>query len=129
MDISIFITIIPPILTAVFAYLVARKRNIVSERLNKAKIDADIQSQALTIVKGVMNDMRDELRREIDMLRKENEVLKLSVKDNQDKIATLSNQLDASDQLIAVLKSEIITLQSTIKVYEEELTRLRKDKV
>ena len=129
MDISIFITIIPPILTAVFAYLVARKRNIVSERLNKAKIDADIQSQALTIVKGVMNDMRDELRREIDMLRKENEVLKLSVKDNQDKIATLSNQLDASDQLIAVLNSEIITLQSTIKVYEEELTRLRKDKV
>ena len=61
---GIIITIIPPILTAIFAYLIAWKRNIISEKMDKAKLDADIQSQALTIVKSVMNDMREELRRE-----------------------------------------------------------------
>jgi len=58
LDGTALITILPPIATAFFAYLVARKRNLVSERLNKAKINADIQTQALTIVQGVMNDMR-----------------------------------------------------------------------
>lgn len=61
---SSLLLIVPPIVTASFAYLIAKKKNIISERMNRAKIDSESQSQALDIVKGVMVDMRNELHRE-----------------------------------------------------------------
>jgi len=125
MDASILITIVPPILTATFAYLIAKKRNIISGKISQAKIEADIQTQALTIVKGVMNDMRDEFKREIDGLRKEKDELKIKVDETTAQLNALRSQLDASDEIISTLKSEINTLRSTVKIYEEEITRLR----
>jgi chromosome segregation ATPase len=122
MDTSIIITIVPPILTAIFAYLIARKRNL----LSRAKLDADIQSQALIIVKGVMADMREELKREIDTLRREKDELKLKIDSAETQINSLRHQLDASDEIIATLKSEINTLQSTNKMYQDEIARIRK---
>lgn len=127
LDVSVIVTIVPPILTAVFAYLVARKRNIISERINKAKVDADVQSQALNIVRGVMNDMRDEFRREIESLRAENVKLKAEVNENRNQIANLQEQLTASDVLVESLRSEISILKKTLTIYEEEIARLRKN--
>ena len=115
---GVIITIIPPILTAIFAYLIAWKRNIISEKMDKAKLDADIQSQALTIVKSVMNDMREELRREIEVLRKEKDALKIQIESSEIQIKDLRTQLEASDEIIFALKSQISILQSTIKLYE-----------
>lgn len=126
LDINAAFLIVPPVVTATFAYLIARKKNIVTERLGKVKIDSEIQSQALTIVRGVMNDMRDEFRREIDSLKQENISLKEEVDANANKIETLQVQLTASDLLVATLKSEINTLQSAIKMYQEEIARLRR---
>lgn len=125
LDTSAIILIVPPILSAAFAYLIARKKNVVTERLNRAKIDSEIQTQALTIVRGVMNDMRDEFKREIDALKKENEGFKAEIALNANKISTLQIQLTASDVLVATLKSEISTLQGAIKMYQEENARLR----
>ncbi len=128
MDVGIIITIIPPILTAIFAYLVAWKRNIISEKMDKAKLDADIQTQALTIVKSVMNDMREELRHEIEILRKEKDDLKVQLDITVNQIRDLRNQLESSEELIVALKSQIGVLQNTIKVYEGgevETTRLQ----
>lgn len=124
-DLGAILLILPPVLTAVFAYLVARKKNAIGERINKAKIDAEIQVEALNIVKGVMTDMREELRREIDELRKENEYLKDEVRINKNKINALESQLAASDELVSTLKSEIATLQSAIALYKAENERLR----
>lgn len=123
---SIIITIIPPIATGIFAYLIARKKNVIMERLNKAKLDAEIQTQALTIVSSVMNSMRDEFRREIDGLKEENNRLRKLVDDNGEKITNLTAQLSASDQLVESLQSEIAALRNTIRVYEEEIARLKK---
>lgn len=125
MDINAILLIIPPILTAVFAYLIARKKNIITERISKAKIDSEIQTQALSIVEKVMGEMRAELRREIDELRKENEELKKAINDSQSKIESLQNQLEASNQLVAILRSEIGTLQAALTMYKEENTRLK----
>lgn len=124
-DASILVTIIPPIVTGVFAYLIARKKNAITEKLNKAKVDAEIQTQALTIVRGVMNDMRDEFKREIASLKEENEILSKKASDNEENIKSLNQQLQASEKLIATLRSEIDALQLTIKIYEGELNRLR----
>ena len=124
-DINAIILIIPPILTAAFAYLVARKKNIITERISKAKIDSEIQGQSLTIVEKVVGDMRIELRREIDDLRKENESLKKAIDDSQIRIEMLESQLDASNQLVATLKTEIATLQTALSIYKEENTRLK----
>jgi hypothetical protein len=125
LDANAIILIVPPILSAGFAYLVARKKNIVTERLSRAKIDSEIQTQALTIVRGVMNDMRAEFKREIDALKKESEGFKAEISLNAHKISTLQIQLTASDVLVATLKSEISTLQGAIKMYQEENARLR----
>jgi chromosome segregation ATPase len=125
-DVSVIVTVVPPILTAAFAYIIARKRNLVSERINKAKISADIQTQALNIVRGVMVDMRDEFRREIDELRTENKRLKEEISNNSMSLKHLQEQLTASDILIDTLRSEISTLQKTVKLYEAENERLKK---
>jgi len=125
MDINAIILIIPPIITAIFAYLIARKKNIISERIGKAKIDSEIQTQALSIVDKVMGEMRIELRREIDELRKENESLKKSIVDSQTRIESLESQLDESDQLVSILRSEISTLKVALAMYKEENTRLK----
>lgn len=125
MDINAILLIIPPILTAVFAYLIARKKNIITERISKAKIDSEIQTQALSIVEKVMGEMCAELRREIDELRKENEELNEAINDSQSKIESLRNQLEASNQLVASLRSEIGTLQAALTMYKEENIRLK----
>jgi chromosome segregation ATPase len=126
LDVNVLITILPPILTAVFAYLIARKRNIVSERVNRAKIDADVQTQALQIVRGVMTDMREEFKREIDVLRAENKTLREEIEENKDRLMILQKQLVASDELVETMRSEISALKKTLTVYEAEIERLRK---
>jgi len=124
-DINAIILIIPPILTAAFAYLVARKKNIINERIGKAKIDAEIQSQAFSIVEKVMSEMKIDFRREIDNLRKENEILKNAIVESQTKIKSLELQLDASNQLVSTLKAEIASLQAALSIYKEENRRLK----
>lgn len=126
LDTSVIITVIPPIISAIFAYLLARKRNDISERINKAKIDAEIQNQALMIVKGMMNDMRDEFKREISTLREENDSLKEKIESTERDVKRLHEQLRASDELVATLKGEIASLRTTIRIYEEEIARLKK---
>lgn len=125
LDANVLIPIVPPILSAGFVYLVARKKSIIAERMNKAKIEAEIQTQALTIVRGAMNDMRDEFRREIEFLKKENGLLKEEIIENKTRIETLQHQLTISDGLISTLKSEISTLQSAIRLYQDENARLK----
>ena len=117
-DASIIITIVPPIVTGVFAYLIARKKNTLSEKIGKAKIDAEIQNQALTIVRGVMNDMRDEFKREIENLKQDNDRLRKQVLDTESNIRKLYDQLRASDELVETLQKEIAALRNTIKIYE-----------
>jgi CII-binding regulator of phage lambda lysogenization HflD len=126
LDVNVLITILPPILAAVFAYLIARKRNAASERVNRAKIEADVQTQALQIVRGVMNDMRDEFKREIDALRNENRTLKVEIEENKNRLMVLQKQLVASDELVETMRSEISALKKTLAVYEAEIERLRK---
>lgn len=125
LDLNAIILIIPPILAAAFAYLVARKKNLITERISKAKIDSEIQTQALSIVEKVMGEMRLELRREIDELRKENDILKKEIVESQNRIDSLESQLDASNQLVATLRSEIATLQVALTMYKEENIRLK----
>ena len=122
---SIILTIVPPIVTGAFAYFIARKRNTISEKISKAKVNAEIQTQALTIVRGVMNDMRDELRREITQLKEENTRLRKKVEDNVDEVKKLHDKLSDNNELIETLKSEIHALRTTIKVYEDEINRLK----
>lgn len=124
-DTNAIVLIIPPVLTAAFAYLIARKKNIISERLNKAKIDSEIQTQALTIVEKVTSDMIKGLQREIDDLKKENEDFKHEIRDSKARIESLETQLTASDQLVAMLRSEISTLQAALSMYKEENSRLK----
>lgn len=127
LDLNVIVTIVPAILTAIFAYLVAHKRNVISERISKAKVDADVQSQALNIVSDVMNDLKKDLHKEIDSLKTENAKLKEEVEENSKRLNTLQQQLVASDLLVASLKSEISILKKTLSIYEDEIARLRKE--
>ena len=125
LDVSVIITIVPPIVTGIFAYMVARKKNIVAERISRAKVDADVQTQALTIVRQVMNDMREDFQREMSVLKEENKNLKAQIDDNKEKLQSMQEQMEASDILIETLKSELSTLKKTLTIYEKEIERLR----
>ena len=66
---------IPTAITGVFAYMLGRRKNIMAEKIAKSKTDAEIQGKALDIVKGVIQDMKDEFLREIKSLKLEIEKL------------------------------------------------------
>lgn len=124
---SIATTLVPPIVTGLVAYFVARRKHLSVEKINKAELDAQSQSQALNIVKNVMNDMRDEFRREINGLKDDNERMRMKIDFNESEIKVLHSQLRASDELIVTLRAEIGALRSTVKIYEDELARVNRD--
>jgi len=116
---------ISTILTALFTYLIARKKNSTSETISTSKLQANIQIQALDIVRGVMDSQRVEFSKELEAIREDTINLKKEIVDNKHRIALLENQLVASDSVIDSLKSQIHALQSTISLYQEEILRLK----
>jgi chromosome segregation ATPase len=124
MDLSLIITIVPPFLTAATAYLIARRKYAISQKISAAKFESDAQNQALIIVREVMHDMREDFRKEIDDLKLENKKLGEITEQNKRRIKDLEDQLNANDILIESLRSEISTLKKTISLYEQEIQRL-----
>lgn len=124
-DINSILLIIPPLASAMFAYLIARKKNLLDDNLSRSKMGAEIQSQALKIVQETMIEMRTELKREIDQLRTDNNLLRDEVKSSREKISSLEFQIDASDKLSALLKHEIYTLNMALRMLQDENSRLK----
>lgn len=121
-----WVLIIPPLLTAVFTYIVAAQR----AKIKQAQVMAEIQSNAIKVVAEIEDRLRKELKsdleiekkeleRKYDDLKKENDVLRNQVSDFQ-------GQLSASDHLIKALKDEILALKSTIDLYRSEMARNKK---
>jgi hypothetical protein len=101
------LTIVPPIVASVLAYMVATKRS----RLLQLKTISEIQSKAIELVQKAEEQMRIELRKDIERIREENETLKK-------KVAQLETQRDASDALTNALKQEIASLKEALHHYK-----------
>lgn len=123
---NIIMTVVPPIVTGVFAYLIASRKKESEEKVVKAKADAETQTQALTIVRGVVNDMRDEFRRELLSVKDDNSRLNKKLEECNSDIDSFQDKLKSNDELIHALRSEIASLRLTIKEYEDEIFRLKK---
>lgn len=106
---SVFLTIIPPIIASVLAYLVANKR----AKIQYANTVAGIQYKAIQIVSEAEKKLRDEIRSELVKVREENEKLR-------DEILTLKHRLETSNELITTLRAEIVSLKSLVDNYKEK---------
>jgi len=120
-DGNILITIVPPVFAALIAYAIARIKSNANERIQRAKIDADVDNRAMEMVKGIMEEMRAELKAEISALRNENKLLQETSKHNRDEIETLQRRLRESSELQDAMKIEIASLKNTIQWYERRL--------
>lgn len=120
-DGNILITIIPPIFAAIIAYAIARIKSNANERIQKAKIDAEVDTRAMDMVKGIMEEMKTELKAEIASLREENKVLQEKSRQNREEIDTLQRKLRESSELQDAMKIEIASLKKTIEWYERRL--------
>lgn len=120
---SVLITIIPPMFAALLAYFLARKRNLTQEKVQKAKIDAEIQTKALEIVSSVVADVR----RELESLKRENADLREKMDDNRKEMENLQRQIKTNEDLISALRTEISSLRSTIMIYENQISRLKNE--
>lgn len=120
-DGNILITIVPPIFAAIIAYAIARIKSNANERIQKAKIDAEVDTRAMDMVKGVMEEMRTELKTEIATLREENGILQEKAERNREEIETLQKRLHESSELQDAMKIEIASLRRTIEWYEKRL--------
>jgi predicted RNase H-like nuclease (RuvC/YqgF family) len=119
-DNGFLITIIPPIFAAIITYAIAKVKSGASERVQKAKIEAEINHKAMEVVKSVVNDLKMELRLEINSLKRENESLKLDIMKGKEEIEALRRKLELSSQIQNSLNVEISSLKSTIKWYEKK---------
>ena len=115
---QLILTAIPASVTGAIAFIVGKRKNASSERITKAKAEAYVQIKALDIVRGIIQDLKDEFLRELKVLKAENEELKHSIKE-------LEQQLVASSQLTETLRGEINSLRNTLKTYQEENERLK----
>lgn len=120
-DGNILITIIPPVFAAGIAYAIARIKSNANERIQRAKIEADVDTRAMDMVTNVMDEMRKELKAEIEKLRQENVALKISAEQNKDEIENLRKRLRESSELQDAMKMEIASLKNTIQWYERRL--------
>ena len=120
-DTSVLITIVPPIFAAVIAYAIAKVKTEASIRIQKAKIEAEINHKAMEMVRGVVDDMRIELKAEIQALKKENEQLKEEMLRSKEEIEVLRTRLRDSAELQDAMHTEITSLKSTIQWYEKRL--------
>jgi hypothetical protein len=105
------IVIAPPVVTAIFAYLIARRRNIAAEQTARSKADAHVQMQALSIVRKVMDDMRDDFHAQIKALRLENQKAQLEMEENKFQMEIMKKQLKANAELISTLNNEIASFR------------------
>ncbi len=120
-DGNILITIVPPIFAALIAYAIARIKSNAHERIQKAKIEAEVDSRAMEMVRSIVDEMRTELKSEIASLRAENRSLQELAKHNREEIETLQRRLRESFELQDAMKIEIASLKSTIQWYERRL--------
>lgn len=120
-DGNILITIIPPIFAAVIAYAIARIKSNANERIQTARIEAEVDSRAMEMVRSVMEEMKMELKAEIAVLRDENKILRQTANNNRDEIEALHRRLRESSELQDAMKIEIASLKNTIQWYERRL--------
>jgi hypothetical protein len=102
------ITIIPPILASILTYAIATKRS----KLTQLKTISEIQSKAIELVQKAEEQMRTELRKEIELIKEENSTLR-------QKISILESQRNASDRLSETLREEISALRTTVEHYKQ----------
>jgi hypothetical protein len=120
-DGNILITIVPPIFAALIAYAIARIKSNSHERIQRAKISAEVDSKAMEMVRSIVEEMKTELKAEIAILREENKHLKNVADSNRDEIDALRRRLHESSELQDAMKIEIASLKSTIQWYERRL--------
>lgn len=117
--------IVSPAVTGVFAYLVASRKRSSEEKISKAKLDAETQSKALVMVRGIVSDMMDDFSRELNILKSENEALREKVANYVSEVRILNDKISTNNAVIDSLRMEVASLRATTKVYEDELARLR----
>lgn len=120
-DGNILITIVPPIFAALITYAIARIKSGASERIQRAKIEAEVDTKAMEMVKSIVDEMRAELKAEIAVLREENKNLQQIVRDNRGELENLRTRLRESSELQDAMKLEIASLKNTIQWYERRL--------
>ncbi len=120
-DGNLLITIAPPIFAAIIAYAIARIKSNANERIQRAKIEAEVDSKAMEMVRSIVNEMKTELKAEIAVLREENKVLKETQASNREEIESLQRRLRESSELQDAMKIEIASLKTTIQWYEKRL--------
>lgn len=120
-DGNVFITIVPPVFAALIAYGIARIKSNANERIQRAKIEAEVDGKAMEMVRAVMAEMKTELKSEIAQLREENKALRQTADANREEIETLRNRLRESTEIQDAFKIEIASLKSTILWYEKQL--------
>lgn len=121
MDGNFLITIVPPIFAAIIAYAIARIKSNANERIQRAKIEAELDGKAMEMVRTIVEEMRIELKAEIASLREENKELKQAASNNREEIDLLRKRLRESSELQDAMKVEIASLRATILWYEKRL--------
>jgi len=102
------LTIIPPIVASILGYILAMKRS----KITQIKTITEIQTKAIELVQKAEEQMRSELRTDINRIRDENESLRK-------RIEVLDAQRNASDTLSTTLKEEIHKLRETLDHYKK----------
>lgn len=120
-DGNILITIIPPTFAAIIAYAIAKIKSNANERIQRARIEAEVDTKAMEMVRSLMEEVKAELKAEITVLKEENRVLRETAQSNKDEIEGLVKRLRESSELQDAMKIEIASLTKTIQWYERKL--------
>lgn len=116
------LTVIPPIIAAVFTYIISNKRS----RLLHAKLLADMQTKAIEQVQLSEEKMRSEIWQELKNVREENDELRKEMQSQRLQIIDLRQQLEISSEMRLKLIEQIHALESQLATYKNQINELEK---
>lgn len=114
------LSIIPPVLAAVFTYLIANKKS----RIQQAKVLSEVQAQAIEQIRLVEEKMRLEIWSELKKVRDENADLREELKQQGTELYDLKIQLEAAVHLRITLTDQVHSLEALVETYKERIVEL-----
>ena len=117
---------IPPVLAAILTYIVSVKRN----RIQQAKLFADMQARAIEQVTRAEERMRKEIWDELQSVRVKNEKLSQELSELRRKYSVneeaLKEQISLLQSTVDTYKDQVSSLQHTLEAYKKRVVELEK---
>lgn len=128
MSIELIAALATPVITGVFALLLATYKS--KKRIDELEktLHIKVEQRASATINDMADELLSEFKADIEELKRENAELRQQLREANDKIKSLSEEIEMYRKVVQTMESELSTLRMAVKFYEQEL-KTRKNRL